>query len=319
MFIGMSVSLGLSGVKNQPRSRRTWMKCFYPGVILAYVAILIGMVIFFLLNHTMVDIIMPYYPKADGAFGIAGVDYDRLWTDFNNNSLTLKTYDIEPNLHIGTYQWRAGALAGGVVICVVTVVSMIVVTHQNIVAHQTEFMKLEESVEKDHRNSTVAKVSAHLQPMPSEIPAETGKCVVAPVPNDGAERDTDLTEPPSKTAVASHTGIGCGTGTGSGSASGASQTGSGGGDPNVVMLLQALLESQERTNKLLLTQIQHRGQFDERVDEREDKTDHALQLDLRKLIRNIGIVIVVAGLVLTLFLTVAMQQSYSNSAGSQAD
>lgn len=35
MFIGMSVSLGLSGVKDQPKSLRAWMKCFYPGMCLS--------------------------------------------------------------------------------------------------------------------------------------------------------------------------------------------------------------------------------------------------------------------------------------------
>ena len=93
MFIGMSVSLGLSGVKDQPKSLRAWMKCFYPVVVLAYLSIMVGMVVFFLLNHTMVDIIMPYYPKEDGLYGVAGIDVERIYNDFVNNNLTLPIYD----------------------------------------------------------------------------------------------------------------------------------------------------------------------------------------------------------------------------------
>ena len=160
-------------------------------------------------------------------------------------------------------------------------------------AHQTEYKKLEKHHKRDRRQSFLAKVTA-----PSQCE------------DNHQHQSAEEEEPPQQqveTPAASRSVPEMASGEGSGIGSGQGLSGSS-SDPQLLSLLQALLESQERTNKLLMAQIQYTGQF-----EVDSPVDNTWKVDLTKLLWHLLTAMLVGGTLLALYLCVAMQLAYKQN------
>lgn len=179
-----------------------------------------------------------------------------------------------------------------------TVLSIIAVTHRNIVTHQTEFKHLETTQKQEKRDSFFAKMN-----MLSSRSVLPPSAVASP--EDGPEDRPGVltgTGPVQVEMSWEKMSWDSGTGTGVGSAVPSS-------DASVTELLAALVQAQERTNQLLLTQIQHSGQFD--MDDKPE--DNSWKVDLMQLVRHVIACLVIGAGVLCIAIFFFLQLSKKSS------
>ena len=103
------VSLSLSNPRKNSFNQSLWAYGFLIWIIYAYVCLIMGILSFFQLNHSMIDMLFPLYPALSWPANKTSFDYVALQDSFYANDYAFVDLTRTPMVsgYLGVLQWQA--------------------------------------------------------------------------------------------------------------------------------------------------------------------------------------------------------------------